>query len=65
MTFEEAKITARKGVRVTHEYFTPDEYLTMRGNIIIFEDGAQIFANEWAKDKDYLLDGWSIWKKHE
>lgn len=59
MTFEEAKQLARQGVKMTHRYFTSDEYMTMKGNIIIFEDGVQIFADEWAKGKDYLLEGWS------
>jgi len=61
MTFEEAKEQARKGIKVTHKYFTDDEYMTMRENIIIFEDGAKIFADDWAKGKDYLKDGWSIY----
>jgi len=59
MTFEEAKILARQGVKMTHRYFTPDEYMTMKGNLIIFEDGSQIFADEWSKGKEYLMDGWS------
>lgn len=62
MTFEEAKELARKGIKVTHEYFTDDEYMTMRGNQIIFEDGVKIFADEWSKGKDYLNDGWSIYQ---
>ena len=63
MTFEEAKEQARNGIKVTHTYFTADEYMTMRGNQIVFEDGAKIFVDEWAKDKDYLLDGWSLYVK--
>jgi len=63
MTFEEAKEQARKGIKVTHEYFTDDEYMTMQGNMIVFEDGVKIFADEWSKDKDYLLDGWSLFKE--
>lgn len=63
MTFEEAKALARNGVKVTHEYFTKDEYMTMQGNLIVFEDGAKIFADEWSKGKDYLLVGWSVYKE--
>ena len=62
MTFEEAKEHARNGVKVTHEYFTDDEYMIMRGNMIVFEDGVKIFADEWVKGKDYLLEGWSFYK---
>lgn len=62
MTFEEAKEKARKGVKMTHKYFTDKEYMTMRGNIIIFEDGVEIFADKWSKGKDYLLNDWSEFK---
>jgi len=59
LTFEEAKALARQGVKVTHIYFTPEEYMTMTGNQIVFEDGAKIFVDEWAEGKDYLETGWS------
>ena len=39
-----------------------EEYMIMRGNIIIFEDGIEIFFSEWTKNKDYLLEGWSEFK---
>ena len=61
MTLGEAIGHARKGIKVTHTYFTDDEYMTMKGNVIVFEDGVRIFIDEWAKGKDYLLDGWSIY----
>jgi CRISPR/Cas system CMR-associated protein Cmr3 (group 5 of RAMP superfamily) len=61
MTFEEAKEQARKGIKVTHRYFTKNEYMIMQGNQIVFEDGCKIFVDEWAKGKDYLNDGWSIY----
>jgi hypothetical protein len=61
MTFEEAKEKARQGIKVTHKYFTADEYMTMQGNYIVFEDGVKILADEWAKGKDYLNDGWSLY----
>lgn len=59
MTFEEAKVLARKGIKMKHTYFTPDEYMTMQGNMIIFEDGVKIFADEWMKGHDYFNNGWS------
>jgi len=61
MTFEEAKEQARKGIKVTHIYFTSKEYMTMIGNIIIFEDGVRIFADEWANGKTWVLDGWMLY----
>jgi hypothetical protein len=62
MTLEEAKEKAKKGIKVTHEYFANEEYMIMRGNMIVFEDGAKIFFNEWVEGKDYLKDGWSVFK---
>lgn len=62
MTLQEAKEQAQKGIKVTHRYFTNDEYMTMVGNMIIFEDDCRIFFNEWTKGKDYLLNGWSLFK---
>lgn len=60
MTLQEAKELAQQGIKVTHTYFTDDEYMIMKGNMIIFEDGASIFFDEWVKDKNYLLDGWIL-----
>ena len=58
MTLEEAKVLAQKGIKMTHRYFTSDEYMIMLGNMIVFEDGYRISFHEWTKDKDYLLEGW-------
>lgn len=62
MKLQEAKETAQKGIKVTHTYFTNDEYMTMRGNMIYFEDGANIYFDEWTAGKDYLNDGWSLYE---
>lgn len=59
MTFEEAKVLARQGIKMTHEYFATNEYMTMQGNQIIFEDGFKIFESDWLKDKSWALHGWS------
>jgi hypothetical protein len=59
MNFEEAKVLARQGIKMAHTYFTSGEYMTMRGNQIIFEDGVKIFADDWSRGKDYLQTGWS------
>lgn len=60
MTLEEAKEFAQQGIKVTHEYFTSEEYMVMQGNVIIFEDGVEIYFDEWVKDKPYLLEGWRL-----
>ena len=62
MTFEEAKILARQGIKMTHNYFTDNEYITMKGNMIIFEDGVEIMSGDWMEGKPYLLEGWSKFK---
>jgi hypothetical protein len=63
MTLQEAKELAQQGVKMKHEYFTSDEYMTMDGNYVIFEDGIEIHFDEWTKGKDYLLEGWSKFDK--
>ena len=60
MTLQEAKELAQQGIAVTHEYFTDEEYMTMKGNVIIFEDECEIYFDEWVKDKPYLLEGWRL-----
>ena len=62
MTLQEAKEKAQQGIKVTHTYFTIDEYMIMWGNMIMFEDGAKILFDEWTKGKECLLDGWSLYK---
>jgi len=64
MNWEEAKKLAKIGIKVTHSYFSPSEYLIMHGNMIVFEDGVQIFEQEWFKEKDYLLNNWSIYENN-
>ena len=64
MTWEEAKKLAQKGIKVTHAYFLPSEYLIMKGNIIEFECGVQIFEQEWFQGKDYLLNNWSVYENN-
>ena len=42
MILEEAKEIAQQGVKMTHNYFTDEEYISMRANIIVFEEGCKI-----------------------
>jgi len=65
MTLEEAKVLAQKGTKMTHTYFSSDEYMIMHGNMIVFEDGVQIFFNEWTEGKEYLKEGWSVYEEGE
>lgn len=57
-TLQEAKVLAQEGIKMTHQYFTDDEYMTMQGDVIVFEDGVEIFFDEWTAGKDFLLTGW-------
>lgn len=59
MNLQEAKELAQQGIKITHSSFTDTEYMTMKGNIIVFEDGCQIFFDEWSKGKEYLKESWS------
>lgn len=65
LSLEEAKELARNQVKMTHVYFSKNEYMTMRGNRIIFEDGANMFIDDWIGNKTYLNDGWSKFKTED
>lgn len=58
-TLQQAIDLARTGVKMTHELFLQDEYMTIQGNRIIFEDGCKMFIEEFTDNKAYLLSGWS------
>lgn len=62
MTFEEAKPLAQQGIKMTHQYFSEEEYMTMKGNLVVFEDGVEIFVQEWMQGKEWLNDGWSVYR---
>ena len=65
MTLDEAKEYAQQGVKVTHRHFSNDEYLTMQGNMIIFEDGCKIYIDDWLNgmwNVDRMLTDWSLYK---
>ncbi len=58
MTLQEAKTLALQQVKVTHRTFSSNEYLIMKGNIIIFEDGVKVFFDDFIKGKEYLKEDW-------
>ncbi len=65
MTQDEALTAIQHGEKVTHKYFTPNEYITKgtQGGIM-FEDGIQTTWFEFfrLRKEDYWKDGWSIWQ---
>jgi hypothetical protein len=64
MTKQEAIEAMKSGAKVTHRYFSPDEWITMKGNLtIIMEDGVSLSTVEFWKyrtGEDFETD-WSIW----
>jgi len=39
MNKQEAKLAMQEGEKVTHRYFTPNEWMTMKYGMIALEDG--------------------------
>jgi len=65
MTKEQAIQLMCDGNKITHRYFSPDEWVTMVGDKIHLEDGVVCDPEEfwkWRKDKMWD-DGWSIFTK--
>lgn len=62
MTKDEAKKAMLKGEKVTHKYFSPDEYITGGNGTIIDEKGYRLNELEfWSYRTDGAFnDGWSI-----
>jgi hypothetical protein len=63
MTKEEAIKAMREGKKVTHQYFIKNEWMTMEGNRIIFEDDCSCWAHEFWADRKYVgwEDGYSLY----
>jgi hypothetical protein len=59
MRLPEMVALAQQGVKMTHRYFSENEWLVMQGNLVVFEDGVKIFLSEWITNKEWLNDGWS------
>jgi hypothetical protein len=64
MTKTEAIEAMKRGEKVTHQYFTQDEWVTMKGNRIVFEDGVNMSPDEyWAyREGNGWKDEYSIVK---
>lgn len=63
MNKTEAILAMKSGKKVTHKYFSPDEWMTMIGNtIILFEDGVECEVDEfWSyRTQEYWDDGYSL-----
>lgn len=65
MTKEEAIEKMKAGEKVTHRYFTSDEWMTMEGGKIVLEDGVRCSTHEfwrWRTD-DVWNDGYEIFNE--
>ena len=65
MTKKEAIYLMKQGVKITHKYFSKDEWMTMdKFDNIILEDGVIIGSYDfWSYTReDYWNDGYKIYK---
>jgi hypothetical protein len=65
MTRIEAIKAMREGKKVTHEYFTPEEWATQEHGLILLEDGVRCSPAEfwkWRQAKEFN-EGWNLWKE--
>ena len=62
MTRGEAIKAMREGKKVTHKYFTPDEWATQSHGLILIEDGVKCSPAEFWTDRqsEMFADGWDL-----
>ena len=68
MTKDEAIQAMKSGAKVTHQYFSDEEWITMEGNLVIItEEGYSVSTVEFWKyrPEQYQNDDWSIWYKKQ
>lgn len=55
----------REGKKVTHKYFTPEEWATQEHGEIVLEDGVRCQPSEFWRYRQTQLfnDGWSIFEE--
>jgi len=64
MTADEAVYEMKQGRELTHRYFSPEEWVTMKDGRVYMEDGASIdFRTFWADrpGESWLID-WEIFQ---
>lgn len=62
MDKEQAILLMKAGKKVTHHYFSKEEWMTMQGNRVVLEDGCSLWAHEfWADRSSSAWDeGYSV-----
>lgn len=65
MTKQEALELMQQGVKITHEWFSDDEWMIMWGNTITFEDGVKCSTYEFfgIRNDESWDEGYSIWEE--
>jgi hypothetical protein len=64
MTKGNAILAMKKGKKVTHYYFSREEWATMKNGQIVLEDDVKCSPDEfwrWRQGPDWEID-WEIWK---
>ena len=64
MTKKEAIILMQQGVKITHIYFSKEEWVTMEDGMILLEDGVRCEQVEFWKwrTSDFWNEGYSEWE---
>lgn len=62
MTKTQALELMSKGKKITHRSFHPEEWIILRGNIILFHDGYEMFQEDFWKFRtgESWEDGYSV-----
>jgi hypothetical protein len=66
MTFIQAVELMKQGKKLTHRYFSNNEWVTMQGNLtMIFEDGVKCTTQQFLMDRTDLAwaEDWEEFKK--
>lgn len=58
MTFEEAKKKMAEGYRMTHQYFTEEEFFENKDGIMVCENGYNMAR--WYRGEEWQKSGWRI-----
>lgn len=63
MTRSEAIKAMREGKKVTHKYFSREEWATQDHGLILLEDGVKCSPSEFWTDRqsELFANDWSIW----
>lgn len=64
LTKQEAFEAMREGKKVTHVYFSPNEWMKIENNLLVFEDGVECTEKEFFKwrPQKWWDDGYSIFE---